>query len=92
MLEAGAPDEKRIQVRYKGGVVGECDPNRIVNRCVAIEPKVSPQYDKRDEAQLLDERKATCVKSRSVDKFRTNKSRRQAARLLICVSSLSICG
>ena len=62
MLEAGAPDEKRIQVRYKGGVVGECDPNRIVNRCVAIEPKVSPQYDKRDEAQLLDERKATCVK------------------------------
>jgi GxxExxY protein len=55
--------EKRIQVRYKGAVVGDYDIDLLVNSCVAVEIKVSPQYDKRDEAQLLNELKATGLKS-----------------------------
>ena len=31
----------------------------IVDGCVAVEIKINPQYDKRDEAQLLNELKAT---------------------------------
>ncbi len=44
--------ERRIQVQYKGVVVGDYDVDLIVN----------PQYDKRDEAQLLNELKATGLK------------------------------
>lgn len=54
--------EKRIQVKYKGVVVGEYDADLIVDGCVAVELKVTPQYDKRDEAQLLNELKATGIK------------------------------
>jgi GxxExxY protein len=54
--------EKRIQVRYKGAVVGDYDIDLLVNSCVAVEIKVSPQYDKRDKAQLLNELKATGLK------------------------------
>jgi GxxExxY protein len=63
-LRAGvsAEIEKRIQVKYKGVVVGEYDADLIVDGCVAVELKVTPQYDKRDEAQLLNELKATGIK------------------------------
>ena len=54
--------EKRIQVQCKGVVVGDYDADLIVGDCVAGEIKVSPQYDKRDEAQLLNELKATGLK------------------------------
>ena len=59
---ATAEIEKRIQVQYKGVVVGDYDADLIVDSCVAVEIKVSPQYDKRDEAQLLNELKATGLK------------------------------
>src|SRR5436190_15087602 len=49
--------EKRIQVQYKGVVVGDYDADLIVDGCVAVEIKVAPQYDKRDETQLLNELK-----------------------------------
>jgi GxxExxY protein len=64
LLRAGASAEmeKRIQVKYKGVVVGEYDADLIVDGCVAVELKVTPQYDKRDEAQLLNELKATGIK------------------------------
>jgi GxxExxY protein len=64
LLRAGvsAEIEKRIQVKYKDVVVGEYDADLIVNGCVAVELKVTPQYDKRDEAQLLNELKATGIK------------------------------
>src|SRR5712691_10313356 len=42
--------ERRIQVRYKGVVVGD-----YVADSVAVEIKVNPHYDKHDEAQLLNE-------------------------------------
>jgi GxxExxY protein len=54
--------EKLIQVQYKGVVVGDYDADLIVDGCVAVEIKVAPQYDKRDEAQLLNELKATGIK------------------------------
>ena len=64
LLRAGvsAEIEKRIQVKYKGVVVGEYDADLIVDGCVAVELKVTPQYDKRDEAQLLNELKAAGIK------------------------------
>ncbi len=54
--------ERRIQVQYKGAVVGDYDVDLIVADSVAVEIKVNPQYDKRDEAQLLNELKATGLK------------------------------
>jgi GxxExxY protein len=59
---ATAEIEKKIQVQYKGVVVGDYDADLIVDGCVAVEIKVAPQYDKRDEAQLLNELKATGLK------------------------------
>jgi GxxExxY protein len=62
---ATAEMEKKIQVQYKGVVVGDYDADLIVDGRVAIEIKVAPhvpQYDKRDEAQLLNELKATGIK------------------------------
>ncbi len=55
---ATAEIEKRIQVFYKGVVVGDYDADLIVDGCVVVEIKIAPEYDKRDEAQLLNELKA----------------------------------
>jgi GxxExxY protein len=54
--------ERRIQVQYKGVIVGDYDADLIVDGCVAAEIKINPLYDKRDEAQLLNELKATGLK------------------------------
>ena len=54
--------ERRIQVKYKGVIVGDYDGDLIVASSVVIEIKVNPQYDKRNEAQLLNELKATGLK------------------------------
>ena len=64
LLQRGATAEieKRIQVHYKGAVVGDYDADVLVDGCVIVEIKVAPQYDKRDEAQLLNELKATGLK------------------------------
>ncbi len=51
--------EKRVSVAYKGTVVGDYVADLIVAGCVLVEVKVAPRYDKRDEAQLLNELKAT---------------------------------
>lgn len=51
--------EKRIIVRYKEVIVGEYDADMIVNDVVLVEIKIASQYDKRDEAQLLNMLKAT---------------------------------
>jgi len=49
-------------VQYKGVAVGDYDVDLVVNGSVAVEIKVAAQYDKRDEAQLLNELKATGLK------------------------------
>src|SRR5437762_1196733 len=54
--------EKRINIRYKEIVVGDYDADLIVNSSVIVEVKIAPQYDKRDEAQLLNLLKATGFK------------------------------
>jgi GxxExxY protein len=54
--------EKRITVRYKDVVVGEYDADLLVEDAVLLEAKIAPQYDKRDEAQLLNELTATGIK------------------------------
>ncbi len=54
--------EKRTTVRYKEVIVGEYDSDMIINNAVLVEVKIAPQYDKRDEAQLLNVLKATGVK------------------------------
>lgn len=59
---ATAELEKRIRVHYKGTIVGDYDVDLLVDGCVAVEIKVAPQYDKRDEARLLNELKATELK------------------------------
>jgi GxxExxY protein len=42
--------------------VGNYDVDLLVDGCVVVEIKVAPQYDKRDEAQLLNELRATGLK------------------------------
>ena len=54
--------ESTIEVRYKSQVVGEYRADLLVNRCVLVEIKVAPSIDSRDEAQLLNELKATRIK------------------------------
>jgi GxxExxY protein len=54
--------ERRLNVRYKDVVVGDYDADLIVADVVLVELKVAPQYDKRDEAQLLNVLKATGLK------------------------------
>jgi GxxExxY protein len=61
-LGSVAEIEKRVQVRYKEIVVGDYDSDLIVDGCVLVELKVNPQYDRRDEAQLLNVLKATGLK------------------------------
>ena len=59
---SAAEIEKRVQVRYKDVVVGDYDSDLIVDGCVLVELKVNTQYDRRDEAQLLNVLKATGLK------------------------------
>jgi GxxExxY protein len=59
---SSAEIEKRVQVQYKEVVVGDYDSDLIVDGCVLVELKVNPQYDRRDEAQLLNVLKATGIK------------------------------
>jgi GxxExxY protein len=76
---ATAELEKRIQVHYKGAVVGDYDIDVLVDSCVAVEVKVAPQYDKRDEAQLLNELKATGLKVGLLVNFGRRKSSTNAS-------------
>src|SRR5215211_7818638 len=64
LLQRGATAEleKRIQVLYKGVVVGDYDADLLVDGVVIVEIKIASEYDKRDEAQLLNELKATGIK------------------------------
>ena len=43
-------------------MVGEDDGDLVVNDVVLVEIKIAPQYDERDEAQLLNVLKATGLK------------------------------
>jgi len=51
--------ESRMEVRYKGEVVGAYIADMLVNDTVIVEFKVAEEYRKADEAQLLNELAAT---------------------------------
>ena len=53
--------ERRLTVRYKDAIVGDYDADLYVADGVIVEIKASPQYDKRDEAQILNELKAASI-------------------------------
>jgi GxxExxY protein len=72
--------ETDIQVRYKGHVVGDYRADLLVNRCVLVELKVSQKIDGRDEAQLLNELKATGLKVGLLINF--GRSRAEFKRLV----------
>lgn len=54
--------EEPIRVTYKGVDVGKFEADLLVNACVIVEVKIAKEYQKADEAQLLNELKATGIK------------------------------
>lgn len=54
----------------------------IVNNVVLVENKIAPQYDKRDEAQLLNMLKATGLKIGIFGQFWSLQGRIQTVHLL----------
>jgi len=51
--------ESRMEVLYKGEIVGSYVADMVVNDTVVVEFKVATEYRKADEAQLLNELAAT---------------------------------
>jgi GxxExxY protein len=65
--------ERPLVVRYKDVIVGDYDADLIVSDAVLVELKIAPQYDKRDEAPLLNELKATGMKVELLINFGRSK-------------------
>lgn len=57
-----AETESQIKVYYKRQLVGNYQADLLVNDCVIVELKVAEKYNSLDEAQLLNELKATGIK------------------------------
>lgn len=53
--------EHAIKVTYKGAIVGEYAADLLVEEKVIVELKVAAKYNSKDEAQLLNELKATKI-------------------------------
>lgn len=53
--------EQPIKVRYKGVIVGNYFADLFVEESVIVEFKIAPTYNSADEAQLLNQLKATRV-------------------------------
>ena len=54
--------EEPIKVRYKGVVVGDYEADIFVEKGVIVELKIAKLYCPEDEAQILNELKATGIK------------------------------
>src|SRR4051794_25002254 len=54
--------ESKITVMFKGDVVGDYEADLLVEDRVIVELKVAKEYQPADEAQLLNELKATGIK------------------------------
>jgi GxxExxY protein len=57
-----AETESKIKVHYKDCIVGDYCADLFVNEVVIVELKVAAQYNAADEAQLINELKATGVR------------------------------
>ena len=64
LIKRGLPcqTESPIKVRYKQVIVGEYFADLFVDEKVIVELKVAKEYNSADEAQLLNELKATGIK------------------------------
>lgn len=64
LLRAGVKSEieHKIDVKYKGAFVGHYEADLLVEDKVIVELKIAKQYNSADEAQLLNELKATGIK------------------------------
>jgi GxxExxY protein len=69
-----AETETDIKVTYKGEAVGDYRADILVNGCVLVELKLATAIDSRDEAQLLNELKATGIKVGLLINFGRNKA------------------
>jgi len=54
--------EHPIKVEFKGAIAGEYEADLLVDEKVIVELKVAKEYNPKDEAQLLNELKATTIK------------------------------
>ena len=54
--------EQKIQVTFKGNIVGDYQADIVVSDAVIVELKVAKIYNAEDEPQLLNELKATGMK------------------------------
>ncbi len=54
--------EPAMKVKFKGVIVGEYAADLLVDETVIVELKVAKHYNSQDEAQLLNELKATGMK------------------------------
>jgi GxxExxY protein len=54
--------ERKIKVLYKGVIVGDYEADLLVREFIIVELKVAKDYQPADEAQLLNELKATGIK------------------------------
>jgi GxxExxY protein len=68
-----ALDESKIKVVYKGHVVGDYEADLFVEDAVIVELKIAKEYQTADEAQLLNELKATGIKVGLLINFGRNK-------------------
>ena len=65
--------EQILKVKYKGVLVGEYYADLFVDESVIVELKVSPGYRSEDEAQLLNELKASEIKVGLLTNFGKDK-------------------
>ena len=57
-----AEDEQPIKVHYKDHIVGDYQADLLVNNFLIVEIKIAAKYNAYDEAQLLNELKATGIR------------------------------
>jgi GxxExxY protein len=65
--------ESKIKVMFKGEVVGDYEADLLVEDRVIVELKVAKEYQSADEAQLLNELKATGTKVGLLINFGRNR-------------------
>jgi GxxExxY protein len=68
-----AETEHKIKVIYKGSIVGDYAADLFVEEAVIVELKVAQSYNSFDEAQLINELKATGIKVGLLINFGRNK-------------------
>ena len=66
--------ESKIKVHYKGQIVGDYEADLLINQCVIVELKVAETYAPLDEAQLLNELKATGIRVGMLINFGRHKA------------------